>query len=309
MVVIGGSSGIGTEVLSTGASANTAYSSLYSQNAILQGYNAIMQGQPAGSQSATNIQSFTKTSALGNLPVATYSHSGEYASDWLNKQSTNASRASVLYPDPSVGQSLIQTINSPTATAAEKTQASKDYTTWQQEVVDYLKNGGYAKQQMLAEVISAHSTENWANSSVRVYVDGKWQTLPDAYQSTYGGDPYYDATSKSFLEASLAGDAQLAAEAQAHKDSLAAKATSVAKSLCSSCGLTGDFGVEATPTQSGDVVTPDDIALVGPDGQVAAPSGSTGLGQYLNTKTLLLAIVAIGALYLIFSVLGGGEGE
>jgi hypothetical protein len=79
---------------------------------------------------------------------------------------------------------------------------------------------------MLASVITGYK-ENaaqfsnpqdvWTHSSVRVFKDGVWQTLPEAYTAAYGGDPYADVASTPLLELSMANALRSGAEAAAHK--------------------------------------------------------------------------------------------
>lgn len=62
------------------------------------------------------------------------------------------------------------------------------------------ENAGFRAQSMQAELMSLFGKDTLEKASFRVFGDDIWSRLPEQYQKTFGGDPYYDAESFAFQE-------------------------------------------------------------------------------------------------------------
>jgi hypothetical protein len=210
-----------------------------------------IQAAPKVSYPNSPTLSYIKQS---NVPVAQYSQTPLKQVNFSGVVSPNlAAGASALPPDRNVYYSLVQQqqelTNAQNALNAQyqlggvdaatyRTQAAKlssaqqavaaDITTYQKNLQTY-QGSDIRTQAMLASVITGYKENSpqfsnpqdvWTHSSLRVFKDGVWQTLPEAYATTYGGDPYADVASTPFLQLSMADALRSSAEAAAHKAKL-----------------------------------------------------------------------------------------
>jgi hypothetical protein len=260
-----------------------------------------------------------------NVPVAQYSQTPLKQVTFSGNASPSVASGSALPPDRNVYYSLVQqqqdltnarnlleaqrqagaiddaTYNTQMANVAgAQTAVASDIKAYQTNLQNY-QGSDIRTQAMLASVITGYK-ENaaqfsnpkdvWTHSSVRVFKDGVWQTLPEAYTATYGGDPYADVASTKFLELSMANALRSGSEAAAHVTKLLSSSNqSSARADPAEVNVT----YPETGTPSSDMPPSSNAA--------SAPSGPTmwdTIAPYLTAsnivKVLVLAVIVIVAM-------------
>lgn len=261
-----------------------------------------------------------------NVPVAQYSQTPLKQVTFSGNASSNVASGSALPPDRNVYYSLVQqqqdltnarnlldaqrqagaiddaTYNTQMANVANAQSAvANDIKAYQTNLQNY-QGSDVRTQAMLASVITGYK-ENaaqfsnpqdvWTHSSVRVFKDGVWQTLPEAYTATYGGDPYADVASTKFLELSMANALRSGSEAAAHVTKLLSGGSSDKSAQIEPNVVNVTYPETGTP--STDMPPSSNVAT--------APSGPTvwdTMAPYLTAsnivKVLVLVVIVIIAM-------------
>ena len=281
-----------------------------------------------------NVGKLATSMGATNAPVAQWSATPLPQVTFSGQVSPNMA-GSALPPDRQLGTTLMQqqqdltnqqaqletqhtlgvisdtTYNTQTsAIQAALNKVNSDWNTYSQQLQQYMSQPTRT-QMMQAQVITGFNAaqptysnpqELWQHSSMRVYQNGQWQTLPEAYTQAYGGDPYADIATMKFQQLSLANQLVSNAEKVQHVQNVAAMGAGNATPQ----QQPAQFSYAQPATNLGPIshVTFDTLTQV----PATAPTGIWDmLKPFLTPKNIALALVAIALLILLSKAFGGSS--
>ena len=277
-------------------------------------------------------------SILGGTPIAQYSQTVLPQVQFSGQVSPNMQSGSALPPDPKLGTTLLQQQQD---LKAQQTQLETRKTLGQIDQATYTQQSStiqselskvtsdwndYSKQMytyysqptrlqtMLASVITGYRADqptfsnpqtDWQHSSMRVYQNGQWVTMPESYTAAYGGDPYADITTQKFQQLSLANSLVNNAEKVQHAQVLAAKQpTGSGQSGQSTAAQSGPAQVSV----AGQTINAAQMQSPVQTATAAQPTGPTmwdNIKPYMTPHNIALVLGGLVALIVISKMFGG----
>jgi len=262
-----------------------------------------------------------------NVPVAQYSQTPLAQVNFSGQQSPSVASGSALPPDRNVYYTLVQQQQELTnarnlldaqrqagaiSDAAYNTQmaslsgaqdaVTRDIQAYQSNLQAY-QGSDIRTQAMLASVITGYKENSpqfsnpqdvWTHSSLRVYKDGVWQTLPEAYATTYGGDPYADVASTKFLELSMANALRSGSEAAAH----------ITKLLTVPSDAQNGMGPAVVNYTAPETNVPDMPPSSNVAGMPTGPSVWDIISPYITLPNMIKALVVVVIVIIAMRVMG-----